>query len=476
LMAANAFFAAASYIIHFGLGRYLGPAAYGVFGLVLTMMTNVNTVLTSGFPQGAAKYIAEDSSRSGSIIRSSNRIQLVFCLLATALYLGLSGVIAGILRDSSLTPYIMVSAIAIPAYAFFSIYNSGYLNGMRKFGQQALSSAVNSAAKVVFVLLLVWFGLGVQGAVLGYALAAVVGFFIAWRQTGPMGGSKESFNWKKLSRFGIPATVFAFAFLSLTSIDLLAVKALGGSEADVGYYTAASTISKVFYMVFAALAATILPSISRATARNDAALTGSYIRQSMRYMLMLLLPGVLLISATSGNLISLVYSSQYIEAAGPLSILVFGLALMSIYFVLANIIMGAGKPLAALWITLPLVGVDIILNILLIPPLGLNGAAWATTITGFMGMSVSMVYVLVRLKALISLPSAVRISLASIAVYLIALQLPSSTGWLPVKYAGLILLYAGILWITKECGREDLSTVKRLLPLEKFKTAIKLKP
>ncbi len=225
---------------------------------------------------------------------------------------------------------------------------------------------------------------------------------------------------------------------------------------------------KVGIFVFAGLASTLLPSISRSTSINDSELTASYINRSMRYMLMLLVPGVLLISATSSNLISLVYSSEYIEAAHPLSVLVFGATFLTILTVLSTIIMGHGKPNVALKIALPLVAIDIALNTILIPRYGLMGAAWATTITALIGMIATAIYVFRSFKALVSIKSFIKICLASLAVYVIALQVSLSPFFLPLIYIGLFVVYFGILLLIKEIKREDLETFKRIIPLNRF--------
>jgi len=468
LMIANGIMFVVGYIIHFGLGRHLGPEDYGTFGVVLALMTVVNIFLTSGFPQSASKHIAEDDAKIGSVMRDANRIQLVLCVLLFGLYFGLAEVIADLLDDPSLTPYIRISALAIPAYALYAIYSSGYLNGLRQFGKQAMASIGTSMAKVGAVFALVLFGFGVKGAIGGYPLAALVGFLLAWRFLRPVERSRGNFGWRRLVGFGIPATLFAATFFLLMSIDLYVVKAIGGEEAEVGYYTSASTISKVSYFLFAGLAVALLPSISRSTSLNDAEQTGSYIRQSMRYMLTLLMPVVLLISATSTDLLTLVYSSRYVEAAESLSILAFGLGFLAVFFVLAHIIMGSGRPGVTLKMAVPLVGIDIGLNILLIPSYGLEGAAWATTITGFLGMCAAAIYVLWRFGALVNARALGKICLAAGVIYAIALQVPLSPSWLPLIYIGLLALYGGILWLIKGLVRDDLETFRRIVPLERF--------
>jgi len=475
LMIANGTFALAGYLIHFGLGRYLGPVDYGIFGVILSLTNVLNTILTTGFPQSAAKYIAEDNARLRGITREANRIQLTIGLSLFALYFGLAGVIARWLNDPSLTPYIRISAVVIPTYALCGMY-SGYLNGLRWFDKQAISILGHTFAKVALVFTLVLIGFGVKGAIAGYSLAAFIAFLLAWRFLRKVEKSHMSFGWNKLARFGVLATLFATMFFLLMNIDLFAVKALGVGGSEVGYYTAASTISKAPYTLFAGLAITLFPTISRVTSLNDTKATRNYIRQSMRYMLLLLIPSVVMISATSSDLITVVYSSRYIGAAAPLSILVFGLGLLSMFLVLANIIMSSGKPGIAMMLALLLLGIDIVLNILLVSSGGIVGAAWATTLTGLLGTSIASVYVFWRFNALVTIKSVGRICLASVVIYVTARHISLPVVWLPAIYVGLLALYAGLLWLMRELKSEDLTTFKRIVALEKFTGSTDLSP
>lgn len=468
LMIANGVFLISGYIIHFGLARYLGLEIYGAFGVVLYLMAIVNLLLTSGFPQSASKYIAEGNTRLGSIISHSFRIQALLSLLIFAIYFGLAGVIANLLNDPELTPYIRISAFVIPAYAIFSIYSGGYLNGLRQFGKQAKASIYGSIAKLAGVIVLVWVGLSVNGAILGYLFGAIVGLLLAWKYLRPIERGSTDFEWRKLMKFGVPATLFAVTLLLVMSIDLFAVKAITMGDTGAGLYTSATTIARLPYFLFTGLALTLLPSISRSTSIGDIKLTGRYISQSLRYMLMLLIPVILMISATSADLVTLVYSSRYIEAAQPLSVLVFGLGLIAVFNVLCNIIMGSGKPGVALGIALPLLPLDIALNIALIPQYSLLGAATATTLTGLTGMVAAATYVLWRFRTLVPAKSLLKICIASAIVYAIALNISLSPFLLPLLYIGLLSIYLGLLLVMKELKKEDIETFKRIIPLEGF--------
>jgi len=470
LMLASAVFLGSSYVIHFWLGRYVGAEAYGTYGVILALMSNTTLLLTTGFPHAVSKYVAEDSDKLGGILRASTRLQLVICLVIFALYCGLAGRIANLLGDPGLTFYIRISALVIPFYAFSAIYADGYLNGLREFGKQAIAVVGSSFAKVAMVFALVLLGLGVKGAILGYLFAALVGLLLGWRLLGPVGRNGTNFDWKELARFGVPATLFAAMIYLVMNVDLYAVKAITVEDVDTqtGLYTAAATIAKVPYFIFGGLAAALLPSISRATADGDFGLTASYVNHSVRFMLLVLLPAVLIMSATSSELLSLVYGDEYTEAARPLSILVFGLALLTVFLVLSHMVMGSGRPGVVFVIASSLVAMDIALNVVLVPRHGLVGAAWATTLTGVIGTIAAAGYVLARFRALVGVRSVVKIGLASAAVYAVALRVSLSASFLPLVYVALFAVYFGLLVIMREFRREDVGIIKRMVPLARF--------
>ena len=179
---------------------------------------------------------------------------------------------------------------------------------------------------------------------------------------------------------------------------------------------------------------------------------------------MLLIPGTLLVSATAGNLISLVYTARYINAAPSLSIVIFGLTLLSVFVILTTIITASGKPKVSMTVALMLVPIDIVLNLTLIPIYELRGAALATTITAFIGLVIAASYVFKRFGTLMSPISFIRISGASLIIYFIAISYSFSGVLLVANYMFLFSVYLGLLWVSRELNKEDIEVVKDMIP------------
>ncbi|MCK4734412.1 MAG: polysaccharide biosynthesis C-terminal domain-containing protein, partial [Methanophagales archaeon] len=128
-------------------------------------------------------------------------------------------------------------------------------------------------------------------------------------------------------------------------------------------------------------------------------------------------------------------------------------------------ITASGRPRISMLIVLVLVPLSIVFNMFLIPLYHLEGAALATTLTSFLGVCFAAGYVFKRFKTLIDAKSLVKICVASIVIYVIALRLSLPLIYLPVLYVLLFALYFGILFLMKELSEEDLKAFKGIIKL-----------
>ena len=90
-----------------------------------------------------------------------------------------------------------------------------------------------------------------------------------------------------------------------------------------GLYTSAVSIARIPYSFFLALPAVMLPLISSAISQKNHGLVKKYITQSLRYVIMILLPIMALISAYADQIINLLYSIEFTSAGSILKILNF---------------------------------------------------------------------------------------------------------------------------------------------------------
>ena len=113
---------------------------------------------------------------------------------------------------------------------------------------------------------------------------------------------------------------------------------------DAGYYGVADPIARLPLIISLSVAAAILPAASEAASLKDKKLLETYINQSYRYVILLVLPICVGVSIFAQPILGLLFGYNYIYGAGALSILVIGMAFYTLFMVSSSITQGIGHP------------------------------------------------------------------------------------------------------------------------------------
>ena len=466
-----------AYVIHSFMGRLLGPADYGRYGIVITLTTMIVVLIGQGVPTAMAKYLSEIFETKPGLIpvikKQTVKIQFFLIGGVTIIFFLLSPVISQILGDKTLTPLFQLSSLVIPAFALASFYFY-YYTGLHRFNIQAALKTSRAVARIVFILGLAWFlksrGMALQGAIVGYILAPLSIFFEA-NLYDPFKKLKAEgfFDWRKLLNYAWPMTLFLIAYEFLITIDLYLVKGILRNDYLTGIYNGAITVGRIPYFLFYALTIIILPAVSKSTSSNNHAETKRLISQSLRLMVMFLIPAAILMAVFSRPIIKIFYSTKYIAAAEPMSILMAGVAFLTVFYVLAFALNGAGKVKVPMAISFFGLAMNIILSYVFIKKYALTGAAAATSITSFVIMAMILVYTYRYFGYLFKLSSFIKILIASAVMYLASTFF--SRGELIFILWSVILLglYIFLLFIMGEFGTAEIQIIKDIISRKKKK-------
>lgn len=468
LLAAQFAFLVGGYAVHFFLGRRLGPADYGTFGVVMAFLVWMEVSLTGGFPYAIRKFGAEMEESLPSIARAAMRGQFVYAALIMAIALIAAPWVAAAMRDPGLTGLIRLAALDIPIYAFYFCYTA-VLNGRRDYTKQAASMVSYAAAKVAGILILVSLGFGVVGALIGNILASVVGLAVAAMVAGRL-RKAPPYPIRNLINFAGSTAVLGIAFTLLISIDLFAVKAMLRSAEAVGYYAAANTLARAPFYLFLGIATATLPALSKAASRTDHELVSKYIGQSLRVHMMLLAPLTAIISGTAPIIINILYSERYAAAATSLAVLVVALMLFGFLHALYNILVATGDTRTPILGTTLLTATAIILNLLLLPRFGAIGAAIAAVVVAAAGLIFSGVICARRFGRMIAPIVALRIAAAAVVVYVGARWAANLEVGPAILYPALLSAYVALLAAMGEISREDIIKTTSAIGLRKSRT------
>lgn len=496
------------FIVHSVVGRILGPADYGRYGLVVTLTTMVIILIGNGIPTAMSKYTSEIFDTDSQMVRAIKKqaiiLQSIIIGSVTVIFFLSAPLISRALNDPTLTPLFQLSSLIIPAFAAASFYFS-YFTGLHKFNIQSFLKVSRSVFRIIFIISLAYF-FKVKGSVSGYIVAPALVFIIAYsidkfkvskelkvkevelsyspnqntsliRPSGTLPAGRQAslqreegdiiFDWRKLVDYAWQIVIFFLAYELLISIDLYLVKGILRDDFQTGIYNAALTIGRIPYYIFYALTVILFPVISKSTSENNYKKTAGIINNSLRLMLILLVPMIILMSIYSRPLIKIFYSSRYIDAAYPMSILVWGVGFLTIFYVFCFVMSGAGrvkKPMAMSMIGLV---INTILNYILIKKYGIAGSAIATSVTSAVITFFMLYHIWTDFGVRIKLKSFAKVILAGTVMYLASMFFNRGELIFMLWSAILFALYLAILIFLREIKKTDLVLVREIFQRKK---------
>jgi len=433
------------------LGRLLGESDFGVYGVIISFVFIFIRFLMTGMEQTVSKFVSETPKKHESVKKTAFMLQLSASSIIFLAILLLAPLIAFLLNDLSLIPLIQLVAPLVIVHPLFALF-SGALNGLKRFSAQAAFTAFYSFAKVLFIVGLVLLGFGLFGAVSGFILSSAVAVVVGLVLVG-VNFKSEYFPARKVAAFALPIGGLAVIINTLMSVDLFAVKALSPAlEANLlsGYYTAAGSIAKVIPTLALSLSSVVFPLVSATTFTKNLEKARFYISNGLRYSLLFIVLLSSLFLSLAPETLALVYGERYIPGSFPLQLLALGMGLFAIFMMLTTIISAAGKAKTVFTIGFMVLALDIALNFLLVPGLGMEGAALSTLFSGLFGTMVAAAFVRARFRALVQKRTALRIAVAGLLVFALAPFLPGNGTMVVFKYFLLTVLYIAALAAMRE--------------------------
>ena len=170
---------AGNYLSNLVLGRWLGPAAFADFSLMVTFLL-ILTLATATLQMVAAKFAAaysadQDTQKFAELRRWFNRGSWAIGLALTVIFAVGAPFWQKFFHTESFWPFIILG-VGIPFYLVQGA-DRGLLQGQIRFYLLALSYQAEMWTRLILSIALVALGWGVNGAVLGLSISWIA----TWR-------------------------------------------------------------------------------------------------------------------------------------------------------------------------------------------------------------------------------------------------------------------------------------------------------
>jgi O-antigen/teichoic acid export membrane protein len=208
----------------------------------------------------------------------------------------------------------------------------------------------------------------------GAATSAAYGLVLVGREV-PLRLGLDSEVLRSFFKFGIRGYAANLMMLLSYRLDALIVNGLRG-VASVGYYSVATAMAETLTYGAIGFALVIFPQVSSVERKEADRITPVVCRNAV----FMTLAGAVVMFLVSRQLIQFVFGSAMTPALQPLWLLLPGIVSLAPVRVISSYLSGIGKPIYTTYIAAGSVILTVVLDLLLIPPYGINGAAAASSI------------------------------------------------------------------------------------------------
>jgi O-antigen/teichoic acid export membrane protein len=448
------------YLVVVLLARELGPAAYGTYGVIMSVLVWLEQSAKRSVPWAAAKLISEQVDALDAVGKASLILNLVLHTVLLLLFWLMAPWLEVWFGIDNGTYLFRLAALDLPFYGIYTALQ-GIYQGQRRFFRLGVSDVAYVLAKVIGVIAIVELGISVESALIVNIASSVVGIVFLL--------TRFSLRWTVRWRGQIPAmlpiaapmALYSVSNLLCSSLDVWLLKAVSGAAAaaTVGIYLAALNIARVPGFALSTISQVLLPSVSNAVAIQNSELVRHYINQALRFFLILYLPTCLMLAAAPGALMKLVYSSRYAGGDAILVILVIAHGFWAIQAILAAVLVAAGRA----WIVGVVTAVSVLASVpLLVGLIRVAGATGAAVASGLIALGIIVVFVWLlaqQLGAIVRGQNMARIAGAGVAMALVSVLSSMAGGGVFVATAAGLLAYGGTLIALGEVRAHDFGTL-----------------
>ena len=400
------------YIYKVAMANLLGPVGYGILSLTWPLQGFFIIIAGAGLPPAIAKHVSEyyaqnDVEMVKAVISVATVMMTALGLIFSVVIFFLAGPIAiGLHNPEAILPFQLIALIT--PFSVIVGAMRGTFQGFYQMTNILITRAMELVFMVVVAILLVFAGLYVAGAVIGTAvgfmaaLAAAVYLFqrdVRKKLSRPrklLSKANPSLNFsdklgiaRMLIIFSIPVVITGLAELALYDVATLVIP-IYYPISYAGYFNVSSTIARLPLIISMAVATSVLPATAEAMSLRDHDLMRIYIRQSYRYVSFVVIPLCVGTIVFASPIINLLFGQEFLPGTAALQILAAGMLFFTLYTISSSISQGLGKPRLPMYVLVAGTTIDLILSFVLIPPLGINGAAIATTLSALFIMGTLM--------------------------------------------------------------------------------------
>lgn len=390
------------------MAKYFGSSVLGTIAIITAVLSMANLFANFGFGKAIVRLIPEYRSRMGidgayAVFQMTLRIRLLFMAVTTFVYGILLSRIEQIYFSESPLPvhdFLLFSTLVV----FFGSFYSFNLQTIRALKKMTAYNLLEVIPRVLFLILLggviLWSREPVHAVYaqllgdLASALFSMALMVWVWRSVGPVHVTETAATvWELIAVAGPFFMASALNVLS-AQVDVLMIGSML-DESAVGIYQVAAKLTLLMLFVVQSVGVLAGPTISEMYYSNELPKLEAFAQRTSKLLLLVLVPmfaGFLFFGEAVLAFFGEEFTSGYV-----VMITMGATVLVQGWYALAVMMMGMiGHQKVMSGFLLVSVVCNVGLNALLIPPYGIEGAAFATLAGTIVANALAARYILRR--------------------------------------------------------------------------------
>jgi len=361
--------------------KSLGTYYYGLWAQINITVSLISPLALMGLSMGLVRFLSSETDKK--IIKEA-----VYSIL---FFVTLCGLFASLLL------YMIAEPLAIigfkePQAAYFikagsllillnviepvSLY---YFRTFRQIKRFSFLTLFEALGKLLFILVLLKMGYGLLGVIIATLLVqSAIILFAFLTIISQIGFVIPRFSYlKEYLQFSLPLTPNALIRWVTESSDRYLVTYFLGLG-SVGVYSAACSFGSLIQLLVSPLQIILLPEISKMFDENKTDDVVIYMSYSLRYFLFVSIPAVIGLAALAKPLLVIFTTKDFLSGWPVIPIIALSGLLAGIFQIFVNTLFLVKKTEAQISINFAAAILNVLINLLLIPSLGIMGAAIST--------------------------------------------------------------------------------------------------
>jgi O-antigen/teichoic acid export membrane protein len=368
------------------LARSLGADGTGVYFLAYTITRIASIIGRVGLDQTLLRFTAAHASQQQwdkvkGAYQQGMLIALAMSAIATAVVFLLAPLFAELFSEPRLVEPVRVMAFSILPGSLLVIFST-LLQGLERIGDSIFVQGVGLPLINMPILLLLAGYMGVNGAALSYVLTSILVLFLGYRlwtrYTPQLKNVTGNFELRQLTQTAVPLFWMDFTILVMGLSDTLILGFLSDSE-SVGIYDTTKRVAVLAITTLSAINTVVAPKFAALYAQNAIEEMGRLARNATLITTLVSIPVVLAFLIIPGPILS-VFGSDFIEGSLALGILGMGQLINAATGAVGFLLTMSGHEKLMRNNAIGTSILKIVLQLVLIPPLGIIGAALASAL------------------------------------------------------------------------------------------------